>query len=59
MENHIWAVWDFMSLVKALQSKLTCTALPWIPPKVRESAYLVNSIVLGEESDDLGTHESK
>lgn len=53
MENHVWAVWDFMSLVKALQKNLTCLTLPWIPPQDRQSAYLLNSIVLGEESDDL------
>ncbi len=51
LENHIYAVWDFMSLLKALQSKLTCTSTPWLPIGNPEMRYLINEIVVAEETD--------
>ena len=51
MEYHVYAVWDFMSLLKALQSLLTCTTSPWKPVGDAKIRKLINSIVLEEESD--------
>lgn len=51
MEHHVYAVWDFMSLIKSLQAHLAPTQVPWVPPKFPGPANAINQLVLEEESD--------
>lgn len=52
MEHHVWAVWDFMSLIKSIQASVAPIQVPWSPPCDAEAARLINEIMVVEESDE-------
>ena len=52
MEHHIYSVWDFMSLIKYLQSEVAPTKYPWTPKGEGSVRRFINELVLEEESDE-------
>jgi len=53
MEHHVFAVWDFMLLLKSLQHQIAPSGTPWLPPRHPGIAGLVNALVAEEECDCL------
>jgi hypothetical protein len=53
MKYHVFAVWDFMSLLKTIQHNVVPSGNIWLPSQGTRSdiARLINEIVLCEESD--------
>lgn len=51
MKHHVFAVWDFFSLLKRLQREVTCVTTPWRPRGYPEHGRFVMEIVLSEETD--------
>ena len=54
MQHHVFAVYDFMWLLKRLQQEVCGCEVPWLPPADPQLTRFVNEIVLGEESDEDG-----
>jgi hypothetical protein len=51
MEHHVFSVWDLMSLIKYIQQHIAPNQVPWMPKGDPGLRYLINQLVLEEESD--------
>lgn len=53
MSHHVFAVWDFMSLLKTMQHAIVPSGNLWLPTQETRSdiARIINEIVLCEETD--------
>ena len=52
MKHHVFAVWDFFTLLKRLQAEVTTVTLPWRPAGHADHGRFVLEIVLAEETDE-------
>lgn len=52
MEQHVYSVWDFMSLIKYLHVRIPPIDSPWIPHRNSEIRRFVNELLMEEESDN-------
>jgi Protein of unknown function (DUF3050) len=52
MKHHVFAVWDFFSLLKRLQREVSCLDVPWSPRGKSDHARFITEIVLAEECDE-------
>ncbi|HVV69517.1 MAG TPA: DUF3050 domain-containing protein [Gammaproteobacteria bacterium] len=50
---HVFAVYDFMALLQALQRSLTGNSLLWLPPIDHLGCHLIHTMLAEEESDFL------
>jgi hypothetical protein len=52
MSQHVYSVWDFMSLVKYLQHHIAPAGAPWLPSRIDPAVQrFINELVLEEETD--------
>ncbi|KOY51772.1 DUF3050 domain-containing protein [Polaribacter dokdonensis] len=49
MENHIFAIWDYMSLMRALENNLRDNSVPWFPSNNGKNLKILYKILDEEE----------
>lgn len=51
MEHQVWCVWDFMTVVKAIQRHFLCGDIAWVPPVDALTGHQIYEILMTEETD--------
>ncbi|EMR02057.1 DUF3050 domain-containing protein [Cesiribacter andamanensis] len=54
MEHHVFAVWDNLSMLKALEASISSTTPSWTPSEEPQTNRIVNEMLVEEESDSDG-----
>ena len=55
MAQHVYSVWDFMSLIKSVQGQLAPERIPWAPLGDPALRHFINRMALEEESARIPT----
>jgi hypothetical protein len=53
MQQHVFAVWDFVCLLKVLHQRVVGCEVPWFPSQDPDSARLLYELLIEEETDRL------
>ena len=52
MESHVFSVWEYLTMLKALQRELATRDISFLHENVPDLPYLINQIVLNEEIEE-------
>lgn len=51
LEYQVWCVWDFMALLKAIQTHFLSSSINWTPPVDAMTGHYIYDMLLSEETD--------
>ena len=57
MDSHVFAIWDYLTILKALQRKLASKNIRLLDQDVPDLPFLINQIVINEEIEEESSQE--